>query len=132
MLVTSIFSLNRNVFCPIKEKVHNLSSNEIVVCKCFQFEKFSFKFKTNIFFAQTITDKYGSILLSNIHLLLFSLKWIHLLPESINDDWEQDFDVEITPEDLAAASELAQKMNMTASDYNTITGGEVSNVVLQC
>ena len=31
----------------------------------------------------------------------------------------------MTPEDLAAASELAQKMNTSASDYNKITGEEV-------
>ncbi|XP_060572964.1 BSD domain-containing protein 1-like isoform X2 [Ruditapes philippinarum] len=44
--------------------------------------------------------------------------------ESSNDDWEQDFDVDVTPEDLAAASELAQKMNISASDYSKITGEE--------
>lgn len=47
------------------------------------------------------------------------------LSESSTDDWEQDFDVDITEEDLQAAHELASKLNMSSAEYNTITGGEV-------
>ncbi|KAL4236360.1 BSD domain-containing protein 1 [Mactra antiquata] len=41
-----------------------------------------------------------------------------------SEDWEQDFDVDITAEDMVAASQLAQKMNLSASEYNQLTGGE--------
>lgn len=41
---------------------------------------------------------------------------------SVSEDWEQDFDIELTEEDLKAAEEIAQKMKITDKDYNTITG----------
>ncbi|KAH3831623.1 BSD domain-containing protein 1-A-like isoform X2 [Dreissena polymorpha] len=45
---------------------------------------------------------------------------------SSSDDWEKDFDdVEVTAEDLKAAQELASKLNMSAAEYNTLTGGNV-------
>ncbi|KAL5017248.1 hypothetical protein ScPMuIL_006837 [Solemya velum] len=43
---------------------------------------------------------------------------------SVSEDWEQDFDIELTEEDLKAAEEIAQKMKITDKDYNTITGVE--------
>ena len=39
MLETIIFSFSYNAFNPIKEKFHNLSHNEIVVCKCCKFRQ---------------------------------------------------------------------------------------------
>ncbi|WAR22913.1 BSDC1-like protein [Mya arenaria] len=45
--------------------------------------------------------------------------------ESVTEDWEQDFDdVEVTAEDLQAAHQLAEKLNMSATEYNTLTGEE--------
>lgn len=43
---------------------------------------------------------------------------------SVSEDWEQDFDIELTEEDIKAAEQLAQKMNITDQDYNTLTGVE--------
>ncbi|KAK3089167.1 hypothetical protein FSP39_001409, partial [Pinctada imbricata] len=42
--------------------------------------------------------------------------------ESLDDDWEQDFDVELTEEDMKAADEIAKKLNMNASDYTKLAG----------
>ena len=37
MLVTNMLSISNNTFYPFNEKLHHLSHNETVVCKCFQF-----------------------------------------------------------------------------------------------
>ncbi|XP_060070353.1 BSD domain-containing protein 1-like [Ylistrum balloti] len=41
---------------------------------------------------------------------------------STDDDWEQDFDVELTEEDMKAADEIAKKLNLSATDYTKLTG----------
>lgn len=41
---------------------------------------------------------------------------------STDDDWERDFDVELTEEELKAADEIAKKLNLSAADYTTIAG----------
>ncbi|OWF48621.1 BSD domain-containing protein 1 [Mizuhopecten yessoensis] len=41
---------------------------------------------------------------------------------STDDDWEQDFDVELTEEDMKAADEIAKKLNLSAADYTKLTG----------
>lgn len=45
---------------------------------------------------------------------------------STDDDWERDFDVELTEEELKAADEIAKKLNLSAADYTTIAGEMVS------
>ncbi|KAJ8306197.1 hypothetical protein KUTeg_016742 [Tegillarca granosa] len=39
---------------------------------------------------------------------------------SLDDDWEQDFDVDLTEEDLKAADEIAKKLNLSSTDYTKI------------
>ncbi|XP_061191177.1 BSD domain-containing protein 1-like [Saccostrea echinata] len=41
---------------------------------------------------------------------------------STDDDWERDFDVELTEEELKAADEIAKKLNLSAADYTSISG----------
>ncbi|XP_022317759.2 BSD domain-containing protein 1-A-like [Crassostrea virginica] len=41
---------------------------------------------------------------------------------STDDDWERDFDVELTEEELKAADEIAKKLNLSAADYTNIAG----------
>lgn len=47
---------------------------------------------------------------------------------STDDDWEQDFDVELTEEDMKAADEIAKKLNLSATDYTKLTGDLVSYI----
>ena len=44
------------------------------------------------------------------------------LTESLDDDWERDFDVELTEEDMKAADEIAKKLNLSATDYTKLAG----------
>ena len=51
---------------------------------------------------------------------------IFLAENSTDDDWERDFDVELTEEELKAADEIAKKLNLSAADYTNIAGDMVS------
>ena len=42
-----------------------------------------------------------------------------------SEDWEQDFDIELTEEDIKAAEEVARKLNVSSKDYTKITGEQV-------
>ena len=42
-----------------------------------------------------------------------------------SEDWEQDFDIELTEEDIKAAEEVARKLNVSSQDYTKLTGEEV-------
>ena len=48
-----------------------------------------------------------------------------LFTESSSEDWEQDFDIELTEEDIKAAEEVARKLNVSATDYTKLTGDQV-------
>ncbi|KAL3868627.1 hypothetical protein ACJMK2_041418 [Sinanodonta woodiana] len=39
-------------------------------------------------------------------------------------EWEKDFDVDLTEEDIKAAEEIAKKLNISAADYTKIAGEE--------
>ena len=51
MLVTSIFSFSQNVFFySIKDRNHDFSNNDFVVCKCFEFgqgQNFVIQYRVN-------------------------------------------------------------------------------------
>ena len=56
---------------------------------------------------------------------------IFLAETSTDDDWERDFDVELTEEELKAADEIAKKLNLSAADYTNIAGDMVSFRIIQ-
>ncbi|XP_052097559.1 BSD domain-containing protein 1-like [Mytilus californianus] len=41
--------------------------------------------------------------------------------ESADEDWERDFDVELTEEDMKAADEIAKKLNLSSTDYTKLS-----------
>ncbi|CAC5360600.1 BSD domain-containing protein 1-A,BSD domain-containing protein 1 [Mytilus coruscus] len=41
--------------------------------------------------------------------------------ESVDEDWERDFDVELTEEDMKAADEIAKKLNLSSTDYTKLS-----------
>jgi len=54
----------------------------------------------------------------NVLYIIFCISFA----ESSTEDWEQDFDVDLTEEDLQAAQALASKLDMSSAEYSTITG----------
>lgn len=49
------------------------------------------------------------------------IKTLIYFTESADDDWERDFDVELTEEDLKAADEIAKKLNISSADYTKLS-----------
>ena len=45
----------------------------------------------------------------------------YVISGSADDDWERDFDVELTEEDLKAADEIAKKLNLSSTDYTKLS-----------
>ena len=48
--------------------------------------------------------------------------------ESSSEDWEQDFDIELTEEDIKAAEAVARKLNVSSTDYTKLTGDQVQKL----
>ena len=98
LLVTSIFSFSY-VFYPIQEMLHHLIHNELVICKCFQYEQ-----------------SYGFVVYSGI-ITIFLVYWTHnLLP----------FQSRGTNSCQQAISENAFKMDMSKVLSSDLTLAQTS------
>lgn len=52
------------------------------------------------------------------------------ISESADEDWERDFDVELTEEDMKAADEIAKKLNLSSTDYTKLSADVVINICI--
>ena len=52
------------------------------------------------------------------------------ISESADEDWERDFDVELTEEDMKAADEIAKKLNLSSTDYTKLSADVVIHICI--